>query len=272
MNLCHKGVMQIKRFWVVLVLLMMCAVPAWAVPGVTLDGMDIGGAVELQVADGRCYAPLRTLSELLGADVWCSGQDIAIRRGESKIRLTIDGTTAVVNNETLALGAASYAVAGRTYVPIRFVAEALGCTVQYTGRVVQIVTEPLMIDGREVTGLRFEKLATMGSYIYGYKENALISGVYKALNDGCVTECDEPTSHGRLMQAEYYYYNIFSFMAADGEIVKTYVVYGKENDASVHLLYDDSADKWYTLDLQELDKVQDWQNIYAGELILNGVA
>lgn len=105
-----------------------------------LDGVEIGGQpMPGVVVGGRTMAPLRTISEKLGAKVeWRQGTSQAVVTRESDtIVLTMGKATAQVNGVTKALPdgipamAMYYQGQGYTMVPLRFFSEMLGCVVTW---------------------------------------------------------------------------------------------------------------------------------------------
>ena len=83
------------------------------------------------VANDRTYVPIRALAESFGADVdWDNdARTVTIVRGDKTIVMTVDKTTYTVNGEEATMDVAPEITGDRTYVPVRFVAEALGFTV-----------------------------------------------------------------------------------------------------------------------------------------------
>jgi hypothetical protein len=90
---------------------------------------------------GRVYVPLRGVFEQLGASVVYEGGKIAATRGATTVALQIGSTSAIVNGATVGLDAPPFLIGARTLVPLRFVAQALGASVNYDGstRTVAIV-------------------------------------------------------------------------------------------------------------------------------------
>jgi hypothetical protein len=98
---------------------------------------------------GRTMVPLRFIAEALGADVqWdpaeqkititraCYGDNVeeielAIEKIERMVKLWIGRNQAFVDGEPKTLDAAPMLYKGRTMVPLRFIAEALGADVKY---------------------------------------------------------------------------------------------------------------------------------------------
>jgi hypothetical protein len=111
---------------------------------VTINGSPLQMDVPPVIVNGRTLAPLRAISEALGAKVqWnASDRSIVITRGTSTIRLQIGSTAALNNGAQVTLNAAPQIVNGRTLAPARFVGEALGARVTWDGanRQVNIVT------------------------------------------------------------------------------------------------------------------------------------
>jgi len=90
---------------------------------------------------GRIYVPLRGVFERLGASVVYANGAIEATRGSTSISLQVGSTTATVRGVTTTLDAAPFLIGARVLVPLRFVAQALGATVDYDGasRTVAIV-------------------------------------------------------------------------------------------------------------------------------------
>ncbi|MEA4988133.1 MAG: copper amine oxidase N-terminal domain-containing protein [Anaerovorax sp.] len=88
---------------------------------------------DIKVVNGRTLVPLRTVSELLDAQVdWNEkNKTIAITGVDIKIHLTINSTKADINDVVKTLDAPPFISDGKTYVPVRFIAEALSADVGY---------------------------------------------------------------------------------------------------------------------------------------------
>lgn len=88
---------------------------------------------------GRVFVPLRGVFERLGASVvYDNGQINATGNGRN-ISLKIGSNLATINGETYSSDVAPFLVGARTLVPLRFIAEALGATVDYNSGT-QVVT------------------------------------------------------------------------------------------------------------------------------------
>ena len=82
---------------------------------------------------GRVMVPFRSIFEALGATVsWDAGQQaVTGTRGGTTVRLVVGSGTAYVNEQAVTLDASAKIVAGRTFVPLRLVGEALGAGVNW---------------------------------------------------------------------------------------------------------------------------------------------
>lgn len=110
-----------------------------AVVSLTLDGQPVQTDVPAFAENGRTLVPVRVISENLGASVtWKQeSSQVQIENGQTAITLTLGSAEAVVNGETVRLPSGvpatvvSYEGANRTMVPMRFISEQLGATVEY---------------------------------------------------------------------------------------------------------------------------------------------
>ena len=87
------------------------------------------------IRQSRTMLPVRFVAESLGATVaWDGATSTAtLTSGTTEIKITIGATTAIVNGEEKPLDAPAFIENSRTYLPVRFVAEALGATVNWDG-------------------------------------------------------------------------------------------------------------------------------------------
>ena len=85
--------------------------------------------------DNRTMVPLRFIAEALGAEVgWDDGsRQVTIDSGGNTVVLTIDSETYALNGESHSMDTAPEINAGlnRTMVPVRFIMEALGMSVEW---------------------------------------------------------------------------------------------------------------------------------------------
>jgi hypothetical protein len=109
---------------------------------VTVDGQYVTVAPPPLERAGRVFVPLRGIFERLGASVVYSGGIINATADGRNISLRIGSTQAQVDGQTQTLDVAPFIVGASTYVPLRFISEALGAGVNYDGtnRVVALNT------------------------------------------------------------------------------------------------------------------------------------
>ena len=100
---------------------------------VLLDGSPLSFDVAPQVINGRTLVPLRAIFEALGAEVeWVGAtQTATATKDDTVVVLIIGNTSPTVNGEVVTIEVAGTVVNGRTLVPLRFVAEAFGVTVDW---------------------------------------------------------------------------------------------------------------------------------------------
>ena len=81
--------------------------------------------------DNRTFVPFRALGEALGADVEYDkdAKTVTYTLGQTEIVMTLDSKTYTVDGAEKTMDVAPFAKDNRTYVPVRFVGEALGFTV-----------------------------------------------------------------------------------------------------------------------------------------------
>jgi hypothetical protein len=111
------------------------AVPALAAGPVTVtvNGNQVNLSPAPTERAGRVFVPLRGVFENLGASVvYASGQINATGRGHT-VSLKIGSQQATVDGQQQNLDVAPFIIGASTYVPLRFVSQALGATVNYDG-------------------------------------------------------------------------------------------------------------------------------------------
>ncbi len=113
-----------------------------------VNGGFVPGA-HIVIENDRTLVPLRVISEILGARVDWNGNEktVTVTDVDTAISLSlaIDSSTAIVGNiatnsgisdrRTIPLDAPAKLISGKTYVPLRFIAEALGAEVGYTEQI-----------------------------------------------------------------------------------------------------------------------------------------
>ena len=119
-----------------LALLAICllAGPARAsAPSIVIDGSSLPGDVPALVSGDHVLVPLRGVFERLGAhvDFDAATQTASATLNGMLVQVVIGSRTARVNGSERTLDTPAREVAGRVMIPLRFVAESLGISVDY---------------------------------------------------------------------------------------------------------------------------------------------
>lgn len=134
----------------VLFFLVALACPASAAgPEVPIKVFLNGTALVMDVPpvqkEGRTLVPFRAIGEALMAEVDWDGSagKVTLTLGDNTAQLVIGSKTAYVNGKATTLDVPAMLVEGRTMVPLRFIGESLGASVQWSGelRRIDIITD-----------------------------------------------------------------------------------------------------------------------------------
>jgi len=95
---------------------------------------------------GRVFVPLRGVFENLGASVVYNAGQINATTSTHSVSLRVGSNQAIVDGATQALESAPFILGSSTYVPLRFISQALGAGVNYesSNRLVSITTNGSM--------------------------------------------------------------------------------------------------------------------------------
>ena len=111
-------------------LLAATTLPAWAL-SVTVNGSAVTFNPPPVERAGRVFVPLRGVFERLGASVVYHNGIINATGNQRTISLKIGSTAATINGVSKTIDSAPFIIGASTYVPLRFVGEALGAGVNY---------------------------------------------------------------------------------------------------------------------------------------------
>jgi hypothetical protein len=98
---------------------------------VTLNGAPLTLNPGPQERAGRVFVPLRGVFEDLGASVVYENGTINAQSRRHSVSLHIGSTQATVDGQPQTLDVAPFIIGASTYVPLRFVSQALGANVNY---------------------------------------------------------------------------------------------------------------------------------------------
>lgn len=98
-----------------------------------IDGKTVQSDVAPVVQNNRTLVPVRVITESLGAQVgWdANTQTVTVNSAAAQIVFKIGSTTYTVNGSSKTMDAAPVIIDGRTMVPIRVIADAMGAAVNY---------------------------------------------------------------------------------------------------------------------------------------------
>ncbi|TEB13609.1 hypothetical protein Pmgp_00009 [Pelotomaculum propionicicum] len=106
-------------------------------PKYSVNGVEQTADAAPYLKDGRTYLPLRLAAKAAGIAedniIWNAGdRSVTLINGGSSVRLVIGSNIMILNNVPVTVDAAPEAVEpGRAMLPLRAVAQALGCNVQW---------------------------------------------------------------------------------------------------------------------------------------------
>ena len=106
-------------------------VAADAQVAISINGNPVDVSPGPILQDGRVFVPLRGVFENLGASVVYDNGQINAQGHRKSISLHIGSTQADVNGEPQTIDVAPFIVGASTYVPLRFISQALGARVSW---------------------------------------------------------------------------------------------------------------------------------------------
>lgn len=102
---------------------------------------------------GRTFVPVRNIFEALGASVhWSTQGIITISKNSYNIRLQHNSPIGIINGTQTKLDTPIKQVNGRTLIPLRFISEAIGASVNWNRKTmtIKIVTQSDMHSSQEL--------------------------------------------------------------------------------------------------------------------------
>ncbi len=121
------------RKFVLVVFMLVLAVSVGYCSGIYVDGKRVTLKALPVIKKGVLFVPMRGIFEVLGAKVsyYKAKKQVVAAKGNKKIVLTLGSNVAKINGFSHKLFMAPFQRKGRTYIPLRFVSEALGCKVNW---------------------------------------------------------------------------------------------------------------------------------------------
>ena len=143
---------------------------------IVIDGNTINTDVNPVVIDGRTLVPIRVVSENLGAKVNWNAETKEVKLDFTElgasVKMKIDSKEYDVNGEVGIMEVAPKMIDGRTMVPIRFISEELGFSVEWDSNTKTVNISPEYAIPEEV-----EKAALVleNAIAENYSEEAIIT-------------------------------------------------------------------------------------------------
>ncbi|MEE1047287.1 MAG: stalk domain-containing protein [Clostridia bacterium] len=111
---------------------------------VEISGERVSFDQEPVLYNDRTMVPMRKIFEELGATVsWDETTETATgKKGDRIVKVTVGSNEMYVNSKRIELDTAPIVMSARTLVPVRAVAEGLGCTVEWDERTSTVLIEP----------------------------------------------------------------------------------------------------------------------------------
>ncbi len=120
----------------ILTMFMSSSVLAAGKIGVYIDRTELNMNVAPVVINGHTLVPMRSIFEALGAKVeWVNDASrVAAQKNEIKVELTIGSAKAYKNGQSIPIEVPAQIIDSNTFIPLRFVTEALGYHVYWNGK------------------------------------------------------------------------------------------------------------------------------------------
>jgi len=154
-----------QRIVMIILMLFVLSLPSSVLAAGPIDlfvnGQEIIPDVPPKVVQGRVILPARAILEPLGAELtWDSkSRTVTVYKGADKVTLIVDQKAATVNGIKYNLDAPATIIQGRTFIPLRFVAETFDSYVEWNGenRTIKVVhNESTAKRNTVVTGYYFD--------------------------------------------------------------------------------------------------------------------
>lgn len=162
---------------------------------VELDGKELEFDVPPQLISDRTMVPMRKIFEEMGTHVeWDnSTKTVTATNENSVIKATINSNIMLINGTPKTMDIAPQLVDDRTLVPARFVAEALGATVEWNGETSTVVISSMNLGDNFTTGFEKADINKVDEYIYEGDDERTKLHLSCTINDIMIEKGDETT-------------------------------------------------------------------------------
>lgn len=162
----------------VVIFSIMLVVPAYAAAPITIFVNDVKVETDVPpyISNGRTMLPIRAILEPLGAQFSWDGktQTVTVTKGFNRVYLVVKRNEATVNGVKYPLDAPASITQGRTFVPLRFIAETFNATVLWNGALRTVRVYPNSSAKRNVV---------VTGYYYDFKSLESLQGNLDTITD-----------------------------------------------------------------------------------------
>ncbi|WP_152392860.1 stalk domain-containing protein [Paenibacillus guangzhouensis] len=223
---------------------------------IKVDGVVITSDVKPENKNKRTMVPLRVISENLGASVEWSNSKVILAKSGMKVILTLNSSTAEKNGKKMILDVKPYLKNNRIFVPLRFIAETFGCSINYSNDAVTVDTKPLLIDNVPIKAMQQEYHMTMGGVVSQVHGNAYNEAIYLIFEENKGEKVEAPENYSWHLTIDtlgsYYKNAQYDFLDQKGNSFVRYDVYSLIRTFPSELLkgypenliHDVSKDEW----------------------------
>lgn len=186
-----KGVVIMRKFKIAILVFIMSVVFSGAASAdndvkVVVNKKQLNLDVQPIILNDRVMVPLRAIFEELNVEVqWDQVNKIVTGiKDDVKIELTIDQYIAKINGKLINLDTPATIINGRTLVPIRFIAESLGCEVKWDEVNRMAIIESIEVgqnSGNTITGIG---QIIKGTWVFVDESSAIIEFTDNEFNIG----------------------------------------------------------------------------------------
>lgn len=224
---------------------------------IKVDGVAIASDVKPEIKNNRTMVPVRVISENLGASVEWSNSEVILAKGDIKVILTLNSSTAEKNGEKILLDVKPYMKNNRVFVPLRFIAETFGCNVNYSNFIVTVDTDPLFLGGVQVKAFQQEYHMIMGGVVQQISGNAYSKTIYNIFAEKKGEKVEAPANYSWGLTIDtlgsYYKDAQYDFLDQKGNSLARFDVYSLIRTFPSELLtgypeiliHDATKNEWY---------------------------
>lgn len=115
------------------ILIMVMATPALASVNLEVNGKAFEPAQQPYLENGVTAVALDVITNTLGCQTTVEGEVITLKENDRLLKMAIGSTKAVINGDERLMPIAPRVINGQTFVPLRFVYEALGASISWNG-------------------------------------------------------------------------------------------------------------------------------------------